>query len=135
MKETSGIETGHFVLTESTYAIYFVLNLHKEFSSYKRSLHPTTAFSSSKHIFTIFFFSVATMAFFWIWIHGELVQTKDWTREPVLCIRIRHNLYGPDPSINKKKSKKTLISTILWLLFDFLSLKTDVNVHWKNNKQ
>ncbi len=30
----------------------------------------------------------------------------------------------PDPSINKQKVRKTLISTILWL---FRSLKTDVN--------
>ncbi len=32
----------------------------------------------------------------------------------------------PDPSINKQSCKK--ISTILWLLIDFLSIKTDVNV-------
>ncbi len=40
-----------------------------------------------------------------------------------------------DPSINKKKSKKTLISTILLLLFDFSSKKTDVNLPSKSNKQ
>ncbi len=34
-----------------------------------------------------------------------------------------------------KKINKTLISTILWLLFDFLSMKTDVNVPSKSNKQ
>jgi hypothetical protein len=33
-----------------------------------------------------------------------------------------------DPStINKSSKKKTLISTVLCLLFDFLSLKNDVN--------
>jgi hypothetical protein len=37
----------------------------------------------------------------------------------------------PDPSITRKKSKKTLISTTLRLLFDFLSTKTDVNVNCK----
>ncbi len=41
----------------------------------------------------------------------------------------------PDPSINKQKSDKTLISTILRLLFDFLSMKTDINVPSISNKQ
>ncbi len=41
----------------------------------------------------------------------------------------------PDPSIIKQKSKKNWISTILWLLNDFLSMKTDVNVILKSNKQ
>ncbi len=31
--------------------------------------------------------------------------------------------------------RKTLISTVLWLLYDFLSLKNDVNVSLKSNKQ
>ncbi len=31
--------------------------------------------------------------------------------------------------------RKTLIPTVLWLLFDFLSLKNDVTVHSKSNKQ
>ncbi len=35
----------------------------------------------------------------------------------------------------QQKSKKTLISTILKLLFDFLSMKTDENVPSKSNKQ
>jgi hypothetical protein len=38
-----------------------------------------------------------------------------------------------DPDSNKQKSKKNLY-TVLWL-YDFLSSKTDVNVHSKNNKQ
>jgi hypothetical protein len=42
---------------------------------------------------------------------------------------------NPDPSINKKKIRKTLISTIFLLLFYFLSLKTDVSVLTKSNKQ
>ncbi len=31
--------------------------------------------------------------------------------------------------------RKPLITTVLWLLHDFLSLKNDVNVHSKSNKQ
>ncbi len=31
--------------------------------------------------------------------------------------------------------RKTLIYTVLWLLYDFLSLKNDVNVTSKSNKQ
>ncbi len=34
-----------------------------------------------------------------------------------------------------KMVRKTLISTVLWLLYDFLSLKNDVNVALKSNKQ
>ncbi len=41
----------------------------------------------------------------------------------------------PDPSIIKKNSQKTWIPTVLWLLYDFLSLKNDVNVPSKSNKQ
>jgi hypothetical protein len=37
------------------------------------------------------------------------------------------------PSTSKKCS--TLISTILWLLFDFLSVKTEVNIPSKSSKQ
>ncbi len=33
----------------------------------------------------------------------------------------------PDPSIKQKKFRKTFISTILWLIFVFLSKKTDMN--------
>ncbi len=35
---------------------------------------------------------------------------------------------APDPSIKQKIVSKTLITTVLSLLFDFLSLKNDVNV-------
>ncbi len=43
----------------------------------------------------------------------------------------------PDPSIIKQKyiARKTLISTALCLLYDFLSLKKDVNVPSKSYKQ
>jgi hypothetical protein len=42
----------------------------------------------------------------------------------------------PDPSIYQaKKVFKTLIPTVLLLLFDFSSLKNDVNVPSKINKQ
>jgi hypothetical protein len=42
----------------------------------------------------------------------------------------------PDPCIiNQKYLKKTLTPTVLRLLFDFLSLKNDVNVPSKSNKQ
>ncbi len=43
----------------------------------------------------------------------------------------------PDPSIIKNATivRKTLIPTILWTIFDFLSLKNDVNVPSKSNKQ
>ncbi len=34
-----------------------------------------------------------------------------------------------------KKVRKTMISTVLWLLYDNLSLKNDVNVPLKSNKQ
>ncbi len=46
-------------------------------------------------------------------------------------------IISTDPNyINKqKKVRKTLISTVLWLLFEFLSLKTDVNVPTKSNKR
>ncbi len=41
-----------------------------------------------------------------------------------------------DPSIDKqKKLKKNLVSTNLRLLFDFLSMKTDINVPSRSNKQ
>jgi hypothetical protein len=39
-----------------------------------------------------------------------------------------------DPSINKEKRRKTLISTVFGLLYDFLFLKNDVNVPSKGNK-
>jgi hypothetical protein len=45
------------------------------------------------------------------------------------------DLLDPDPSNHAKIVKKTLISTALLLLFDFLSLKNDVNVPSKSNKQ
>jgi hypothetical protein len=42
----------------------------------------------------------------------------------------------PDPSNHQAKIvRNTLIPTVLRLLLDFLSLKNDVNVHSKSNKQ
>jgi hypothetical protein len=41
----------------------------------------------------------------------------------------------PDPSIIKQNSKKNLDSYYFVTLFDFISLKNDVNVASKSNKQ
>jgi hypothetical protein len=41
----------------------------------------------------------------------------------------------PDPSIMQKNSKKNIGSYYFVTLFDFLSLKNDVNVASKSNKQ
>jgi hypothetical protein len=42
----------------------------------------------------------------------------------------------PDPSIIKQKwFKKTLISTVCDFIYDFLSLKTDVNVRVPSNSK
>jgi hypothetical protein len=41
----------------------------------------------------------------------------------------------PDPSITNQKSKINLDSYCFVTLFDFLSLKKDVNVSSKSNKQ
>jgi hypothetical protein len=72
-------------------------------------------------------------------------------REPVLRIRIRriHMFFWPGSGSASQRSgsgsfyhqaklvRKTLIPTVLWLLFDFLSLKNYVNVpsKSKSNKQ
>ncbi len=74
-----------------------------------------------------------------------------WTFLSVLWIRIRKFLDLPDPSLivqiriciwigsfdhQAKIVKKTLTSTLLWLLYDFFSLMNDVNVPSKRgNKQ
>ncbi len=39
-----------------------------------------------------------------------------------------------DPDLQERIVRKTLIPTVLWLLYDFLSLKNDVNVPSKSNK-
>ncbi len=45
-------------------------------------------------------------------------------------IRNRHYLYGSRTFHQQvRKERKTLISSILWLLFEFLSLKTDIKVN------
>ncbi len=41
----------------------------------------------------------------------------------------------PDPSIIKQKVRKTLIPSVLWLLYEFLSLKNYVNVAFKCKKK
>jgi hypothetical protein len=46
---------------------------------------------------------------------------------------VRLDLPDPDPLIIKQKN--TLISILLWLLYDFLSLKNDVNVFYKKRKK
>ncbi len=43
---------------------------------------------------------------------------------------------APDPFYHQPKIvRKTLIPTVLWLLYDFLSLKRDVNLASKSKKQ
>jgi hypothetical protein len=59
------------------------------------------------------------------------------TKPVMLRIRIRWicmflGLLDPDPD---PLLSKTLIPTFFLLLFDFLSLKNDINVHSKSNKQ
>jgi hypothetical protein len=43
----------------------------------------------------------------------------------------------PDPALEHQAKivRKTLIPTVLWLLYDFLSLRQDVNLASKSNKQ
>ena len=48
-------------------------------------------------------------------------------------IRMFLGLLNPNPSISKQKMRKALISSVLWLLFDFLSLKNYVKVPLKNS--
>ncbi len=88
-------------------------------------------------------------------IRSRYYLVRLWIRYYFVRIRICcHFLRGPDvfghrapdpllfctdpdqnPSINKqKKVRKTLISIILRLLFDFLSTKTDENVPSRSNK-
>jgi hypothetical protein len=45
-------------------------------------------------------------------------------------------MYGSGSFCHEAKIvRKALIPTVLWLLFDFLSLKNDVNVPSKSNKE
>ncbi len=67
----------------------------------------------------------------------------------VLCVWIRFRMFlghqDPDPSLfvririftyqAKKYEIETLVSTVLWLLYKFLSLKNDVNVPSKKEKK
>jgi hypothetical protein len=64
--------------------------------------------------------------------YGSVGSIRFWASK----IQIRHYLYksnGILPLSSKKKERKTLISTVLWLLYDFLSMKTDVNVPLLSN--
>jgi hypothetical protein len=66
-----------------------------------------------------------------IWIRICMIRIfwASWIR-----IRIR-NLFVRIRIRKSKRCKKTLISTVLRLLYDFLSLKNDVNVPSKRNKR
>ncbi len=79
--------------------------------------------------------------FVWLFLVLKILYYMAKWREKGKMLWIRIRMYlglpspdpslfctDPDPSLNKQKVWKTLISTILWLLFDFLSIKTDVNV-------
>ncbi len=67
--------------------------------------------------------STGSTCFWSSWIR---IQSEAWIR---IWIRIRILLSS------SKNSKKTLISTVLWLLFEFLPLKNDVKVPSKSNMQ
>ncbi len=66
---------------------------------------------------------------------GSIIINTD----PALArIRIHHYLYGSGFGTFHHQAKivwKTLIFTVLWLLYDFLSLKNDVNLPSKSNQQ
>ncbi len=63
---------------------------------------------------------------------GSVGSVSVW----VSRIWISQYLYGPDPPIMKQiRKKKILISTVLLLLYDISSLKTDVNVPSNRNQQ
>ncbi len=64
---------------------------------------------------------------------GSVVSVK--FRPPGLKSRAVSQRYGSALPSSSKNSRKTLISTLFWLLYDFLSLKNDVNVPSKSNKQ
>ncbi len=59
------------------------------------------------------------------------------TSQRYLWIRIRSGSKSGSGSFYRQAKivRKTLIPTVLWLLLDFLSLKNDVNVPSKSNKQ
>jgi hypothetical protein len=55
--------------------------------------------------------------------------------DPLVSGMDPHPALDPDPSIIMQKNKKNLDSYYFVTLFDFLSLKNDVNVPSKSNKQ
>ncbi len=97
-----------------------------------------------------YFFIIYKLCLFHLWIKGSKLEhgAMYWVK-PVLWIRIR--ILGSvcfwtlririiictdrDPSIIKKIGRKTLISTVLWLLYGLFSLKNDVIVPSKSSKQ
>ncbi len=82
---------------------------------------------------------------------SALSETKQEKNMPTLCFatsapfcrirslwvsRIHNYLYGSGSFYQiRKKLIKTLICTVLWLLKNFLSLKTGVDVSWESDKQ
>jgi hypothetical protein len=93
------------------------------------------------------------IAFFWLRVFKKVYwkqysQAVLWLRIWISRVRKFLGLPDPDPSLfvriririwiltsSSKKSKKILISTVLFLLYDFLSFKNYVNVPSKSNKQ
>ncbi len=70
----------------------------------------------------------------WIWI--QIRMSLGLPDPSIICMDPDEDLDPyPDPSINKQKERKNWISTILWLLFDLFSVKTDENVPSKRNKE
>ncbi len=74
----------------------------------------------------------------------KIRQQDPRSSKPVFRILMFLGLLDSDPWIRilfvrnllstSKNWRKTLISTVLWILYDFLSLKNDVNVPSKRNK-
>ncbi len=81
------------------------------------------------------FFLAVIEAWFRAWLYGVSICSA--------VFRIRKFLGDPDPLARGTGSfhhqakivRKNFISTLLWLLYDLLSLKNDVNVPSKSNKQ
>ena len=124
------------IFLESKTTIYLSLGLHKEGLSYRRSLQLST--ENIQHfktwIFLIFFDFCGSFLPSWIRIQirnpDPIDSGSNWDPDPQpwsevwirIRLRIRILLSW------SKNSKKTLIPTVLWLIWDFLFLKNDVNV-------
>ncbi len=68
--------------------------------------------------------SVGSICF---WVYWIRIRTRNLFARIWIRLRIQTLLS------TSKKGKQTLISTVLWLLYDFLSLNSDVNVPSKRN--